>query len=1335
MEQEYYLGLDIGTGSVGWAVTDSEYHLCRRHGKDLWGIRLFETANTAEERRLFRCNRRRLDRQNSRIQLLQEIFSEEITKVDAGFFQRLKESKYVPEDKRDLEGNIPELPYMLFIDKNYTDKEFHKEYPTIYHLRKELMESDTLKDIRLVYLALHHIIKHRGHFLFAGIEAEKVTDFLSVFSEFMQHIKAEELEFEIPCNEETAHIVEIILSDETLTKTAKATKLIQELQAKSKCEKAILKLLAGCKVKLSDIFSNSEYDQNEKSQICFSEASYEEYKDVVAEELEEQYLVIEATKAIYDWSVLVHILGSEKTLSDAKVKLYEKHEKDLKYLKQIVKKYLPQAYKTVFVKTSDKLNNYVAYIGMTKINGKKILESKRCCKEEFYAFLKKEVCGKLPENIADEFKKELELGTFLPKQVSKDNGVIPYQLQLQELRAIILKVGEYYPFIKENAEKLEQILTFKIPYYVGPLNVIQEGNEKFSWAKRRTNEKVYPWNFYEVIDVEESAEKFIRRMTNKCTYLTKEDVLPKESLLYSKFMVLNELNNVRINGEKISVELKQKIYENVFQRYRKVTIKRLKEYLKQEGFGKEIEISGIDGDFKSSLKAYHDFKEKLSGVTLTKQQKEELILNITLFGEDKILLKKRVKRLYPQFSEGQIKAVCNLNYKEWGRLSKKFLEEIESVNLETGEYMGIMRFLWETNENLMQLLSQKHSFVEQIEKENKYIPDSKINYAVVEKMAVSLAVKRQIWQTVQIVEELQKEMGSMPKRLFLEVAREKKDTGRTLSRKAQLLSLYQNCKQEERQWIREISDRNEHDFKSNRLYFYYTQKGRCMYCGKPIDLGELWDKNLYDIDHIYPQSKVMDDSLNNRVLTCKTCNANKTDIYPLRAEIREKMQPLWKTFLEGKFIEKEKYNRLIRTEEFSSDELAGFINRQLVETSQSIKAVAELLKQMLPKTEIVYVKAKNVSAFRKDFEFIKVREVNDFHHAQDAYLNIVVGNVYHVKFTKNAMNFMKQNTGRSYNLKRMFTSKDIVRGTEVAWRTGEQGTINTVKKVMKKHSILFTRRSYEVQGALFDQQIMKKGKGQVPIKSSEERLCSIEKYGGYNKATGAYFMLVESDGKKGKRTRSIEYVPLYRKKELEQSEEKMMEYLTKECELINPQIKIAKIKIDTLFCVNGFKMHLSGRSGDRLIFKGANQLIISEQMEKVLHKIGKFMEQKRENKEYRLNEYDGITNEDLLDLYKMFQDKLNGNLYGSRLEAQGETLKKGKKRFEDLSMEDKCSVLYELVRLFQCNSVKADLSSIGGAKGAELARLSKVIDKCESIFIIHSSITGLYEQIIDLKTV
>ena len=68
----------------------------------------------------------------------------------------------------------------------------------------------------------------------------------------------------------------------------------------------------------------------------------------------------------------------------------------------------------------------------------------------------------------------------------------------------------------------------------------------------------------------------------------------------------------------------------------------------------------------------------------------------------------------------------------------------------------------------------------------------------------------------------------------------------------------------------------------------------------------------------------------------------------------------------------------------------------------------------------MYVKAVNVSNFRQTYELLKVREMNDLHHAKDAYLNIVVGNAYFVKFTKNAAWFIRNNPGRSYNLKRMF---------------------------------------------------------------------------------------------------------------------------------------------------------------------------------------------------------------------------------------------------------------------------------------------------------------------------
>ena len=128
----YYIGLDLGTSSVGWAVTDENYNLVKKHGKDLWGIREFEEAKTSAERRTQRVSRRRRQREVVRIGLLKEYFHDEIVKVDPYFYQRLDNSKYFLEDK---DVNVREK-YGIFADKNYTDKDYFKEYPTIFHLRK-----------------------------------------------------------------------------------------------------------------------------------------------------------------------------------------------------------------------------------------------------------------------------------------------------------------------------------------------------------------------------------------------------------------------------------------------------------------------------------------------------------------------------------------------------------------------------------------------------------------------------------------------------------------------------------------------------------------------------------------------------------------------------------------------------------------------------------------------------------------------------------------------------------------------------------------------------------------------------------------------------------------------------------------------------------------------------------------------------------------------------------------------------------------------------------------------------------------------------------------------
>ena len=63
---EYYIGLDVGTSSVGWAVTDPDYKLIRFNGKDMWGIHLFDEGKTAAERRAIRINRRLKNRKKTK---------------------------------------------------------------------------------------------------------------------------------------------------------------------------------------------------------------------------------------------------------------------------------------------------------------------------------------------------------------------------------------------------------------------------------------------------------------------------------------------------------------------------------------------------------------------------------------------------------------------------------------------------------------------------------------------------------------------------------------------------------------------------------------------------------------------------------------------------------------------------------------------------------------------------------------------------------------------------------------------------------------------------------------------------------------------------------------------------------------------------------------------------------------------------------------------------------------------------------------------------------------------------------------------------------------------
>ena len=1372
----WYLGLDIGTASVGWAATDTEYKIIRKNKKRLWGVRLFEEATTAQERRTYRSNRRRIARRKWRLNLLEELFSEEIAKVDPNFFLKLKESKYHKEDK------THKLPYTIFTDKDYSDKDYYKEYPTIYHLRSSLM-TENEPDIRKVFLAIHHILKNRGHFLLQG-QSFKDGNINNLIKELLE---LDILHHDIEVNDEIVeNIKNIAIKKNNLTEKVNGLK---KLFPKEKQLLEVFRVILGGKSSLDKIFAIEEYKELDASvkSISFKEKVYEEVRHDYEQILSNYIELLDLAKLVYDSIILSDVKKEGKTLSESKVELFDKHKDDLMKLKALVKndsklseEKRDELYRIIFKEDKDKGTNYVNYIKDSK-------EGKGCSYEDFKKFLVKELAKLVDSEEKNKVLTELELETFLPLQRTKDNSVVPYQIHREELIKILENVEKYYSFLKEKdesgytvKEKIIQLLEFRIPYYVGPLNSYKKANEGgYAWSVRNKGEKntpVTPWNYSKVIDESASAEKFITNLTNKCTYLKGEEVLPKHSLLYSEFALLNELNAHRYDGNRISIEARNAIIEKLFKEQgKKVTKKSIKELLKAEGYinGKG-EITGIDITVKNDLKSYRDFK-KILGDKFNTEHVENIILWITLYGESRKLIKAKIEAVYgDKYTKEEIAKMSRLTYKDWGRFSRKLLTEIVSEKLfngETGECLNIINAMRYNNILFMELLADRFDYMSQIEDFNKTLQKevTEITPDILEDLYVNPAVKRSIWQTIRIVEELKKIIGCAPAKIFVETTRSNTaDKKPTDSRKKQLEAVYKNIKDKEIQELeKEINSTIDFSIKKDRLsavepsklkakklYLYYTQLGRCMYSGEKIEISDLLRNNKYDIDHIYPQSKVKDDSFTNTVLVKKENNAEKTDKYPLGQDIQTKENKrFWKFLKEKKLITEEKYNRLVRTEEFSDEELSGFIARQLVETSQSVKAVASVLGELNPETAICYSKAENVSAFRQNFgkikagnrksknteQLIKVREINDYHHAKDAYLNVVVGNVFDVRFTRNAYNFIKdKKDGRKYSLNNMFYT-DVRNSNTIAWEMDK--TVHQVDKVMNNNNILVTRRTSEQKGALYNATVYKakvaakaKEGTYYPLKTSDKVINDVTKYGGFTSIGIAYYSIFEYilETKKGeeKITRIIP-IPIYISQNIT-DDNTLLEYAKKQVVIKSSEklkefkLKYKKLCIGNLIVIDNYPYLIGGKSGDTFYHDNAVQVVLDKKSELYIKELSKYQNWKKENKDGLL--WESITAKKNIELYNNLVEKMNIGIFIKKKPNKFSELDSEEIRnnFISISGEEQAKVLLEILNLITNKKSTFDLKLIGISLGR--SRINFNISNQGQFSIIEQSVTGFYEK-------
>lgn len=1339
---QYYLGLDIGTDSVGFAVTNEKYDLLKFHGKPVWGTHIFDAASLCTDKRNFRTSRRRLDRRQQRISLVQELFAPEISKVDADFFKRIKASALYREDAG--------YPYSIFCDSEYSDKDYYRQYPTIHHLIVELMDNKDPHDVRLVYLACAWLVAHRGHFL-SNVSKENVADmkdFGKVYNEFLkffsdngysepwkiEHIEAlsNEIKKKTGVINKVKGITKVIYGD---NKPPKGTE--EEFPFS---REMMIKLLGGGTCKISELFDNEDY--SEFGSVCLG---YDDDKmgEIMAN-IGDDYNLISVMRKIYDWALLVDSLGSSQTISEAKVAVYRQHEEDLHFLKHLIRKYVPDQYNEVF-RESDK-DNYVAYVNHSDDATLKI---KTKSAEDFSKYLTKIVKPIVPNSEEQEqysdMIRRLELRSFLPKQKNTDNRVIPHQLYWYELSIILKNAANYLPFLSEKdseglsvSQKIESVFLFRIPYFVGPLNP----SSPHAWLKRKEG-KIYPWNFEKMVDLDMSEELFIKRMTNTCTYLPGETVIPKDSLCYQRFTVLNEINNIRINGERISVELKQRIYSDLFLRVKKVTRKKLCDYLISNGIiekGAENAVTGID-EIKSSLSSQIAFSRLISQHIISETEAEDIIERAS-YAEDKHRLMRWLDKKYPSLELEDKKYICNLKISDFGRLSRMFLCELEGTENQTGEVTTVLSALWNTQNNLMELLSDKYTFVDEIREytEDYYATHKMSLNERLDEMYISNAVKRPVYRTLDIVKEIAKVYGA-PTKVFVEMTRgaapEKKGK-RTKTRKEQILELYAKCKEEDvrllKQQLEEMGDYADSRLQGDKLFLYYMQLGKCMYTDQPISIEQLGTK-LYDIDHIYPQAYVKDDSIiNNKVLVLSEANGQKSDTYPISDDIRRKMHGRWRYLKEAGLISEEKYQRLTRSVPFSDEEKYGFINRQLTETSQSTKAVATLLKEMYPDTEIVYCKARLTTDFRQEFGLLKSRLFNDLHHAVDAYLNIVTGNVYNMKFSRQ---WFSVDSKYSLKTKTLFTHPLICKGRTV-W-DGE-AMLSKVKATAVKNTASFTKFSYFKTGGLFDQNPVTAAEGLVPLKAG----LPTEKYGGYNKPAVMFFIPVKYSAGKKTDVMIMSVEKLYGESFLkdenfaeEYAKSRIQSILGKKVDSISFPMGMRPWKVNTVLSLDGFKVCITGNSsgGRQILLQPIVSYKESAEWQLYMKKLEMFVEKNMRNSRYIYDkEYDHVSKEENCKLYEMYIKKANDSIYALRPNIPQEAIKKGKDKFASLMILDQCKTLLSIHALFTRGAASGvDLRGIDAASKAATcilsSNVSNWVNKYHNVRLIDTSPAGLWNSV------
>lgn len=592
---------------------------------------------------------------------------------------------------------------------------------------------------------------------------------------------------------------------------------------------------------------------------------------------------------------------------------------------------------------------------------------------------------------------------------------------------------------EEQCNKIIEIIQRKRTYYEGP------GSEKS------------PTPYGRYIELGIQPIDLIEKMRGKCSLFPDESRAPKLSYTAELFNLLNDLNNLIIDNEKITYAQKKEIINFVDEKGN-ITIKQLLKILNVS----EDNISGFrinknNKPILTEFKGYKSLKKILDKYNefLYKDDKKVIDDIAEILTKKKGVQERKdaLKEMYASFEDDLVEELSMV----------KGMTKYHSLSFKAMRLLN--EELLKTEMNQMQIIHANGLF-------NKFKKSTKgqKNIYADEEVILSPVVKRAQKETFKVINALRKKYGEFGS-IIVETTRDK-NTQEQKKNINDRQKFYENQNKEVDELLKVNGYNSAHINAKTKLKIrlYLQQDCKTAYTLQTIDINRLInDPNAYEIEHIIPISVSLDDSINNKVLASRIENQQKGKMTPIEAFLKGKFVDIggdinkYKlTIKSNKKINKKKKEYLLFEKDITKfDTIKEFIARNLVDTSYTNRVIMNTLSQYFKDndidTKVHTIRGSATNMFRKRINLPKDREQDYLHHAVDA---LIVASI-------KKLNLLNTYLGK-YNIDDLYNSE-----------TGEIYPVGDDKEILDPQYIQFItdirtvyEESYKYYNGLIDRNKM-----------------------------------------------------------------------------------------------------------------------------------------------------------------------------------------------------------------------------------------------------------------------